>query len=151
MDLRVVDLVSENRGAVALESPGGINRGREDTIPDLRKGGELILVKAVEGRASGLENKQVLETGLNGDLVSVTVVGNVGGLDVLTITNKGVRVELTVDQHTGPLVLDNFNMGNMDVLVLLENMLSDLLTEDLDVINVGAALGNNVNSVLAGV
>lgn len=144
-------MVSQDRGAGALESPGGIDRGGEDTIPNLRKNGVLVFVEAMESRASGLENKQVLQSRLNCDLVSITVVGDVGSLDILTVTDKGVGVELTIDQHTGPLVLDDLDMSNVDVLVLLEHMLSNLLSEDLNVINVGAALGYDVHSVLAGV
>jgi hypothetical protein len=151
VDLRIVNLVSQDRGAGALESPGGIDRGGEDTIPNLRKSGVLVLVEAMESRASGLENKQVLQSRLNCDLVSITVVDDVGSLDILTITDKGVGVEFTIDQHTRPLVLDDLDMSNVDVLVLLEHMLSNLLSEDLNVINVGAALGYDVHSVLAGV
>jgi hypothetical protein len=151
VNFREVNLVSEDRGLVALESPGGINGGGEDTVPDFREGGVLIPVEAVEGRASGLEDKQVLESRLDGDLVAITVVNNVGGLDILTITDKGVRVEFTVNQHTRPLVLDDLDVGNVNVLVLLEDVLSDLLGKEFNVINVGTALGHDVNSVLAGI
>jgi hypothetical protein len=151
VDLGVVDLISQYRGAVARESPGGINGGREDTVPNFRKSGVFITIEAVESGTSGLEDEQVLETRLNGNLVTVTVLGNMSGLDVLAIADKGVGVKFAINHHTRPLVLDNLNVGNVDVLVLLENMLSDLLTKDFNVVNVGTTLGNDVASVFASV
>lgn len=151
VDLGEVDLISQDRGAVARESPGGINGGREDTVPDFRKSGVLITVEAVESGTGGLENEQVLESRLNSDLVTVTVLCDMGGGDILTITDERVRVKLTVNNHTRPLVLDDLNVGNVDVLVLLENMLSDLLSKDFNVVNVGTTLGQDVASVLASV
>jgi hypothetical protein len=146
----VVD-VAENGTRVGGEGPLGINSGGEDTIPGIFEGSIFVSVETVESGTSGLEDKEFLKTRGDGDLVTGTEVVDRGGLDILTIANEGVGVRLTVNNKTGPLVLDDVNKGTRDVGILLQNVLSDLLTENFNVINIFTTLGQNVTGVLAGI
>lgn len=105
----------------------------------------------MEGRAGRLEDEEVRQTRRNGDVVRSTVVDNAGGRDILTVTNEGVGVGLTLDGHTGPLVLDDVDMDTRNVGILLQDVLGNLLGKHLNRVDIGAALGDDVDSVLAGV
>jgi len=48
-------------------------------------------------------------------------------------------------------VLDDVNESTRDVSILLQDMFSDFLTKDFNVVNVLATLGHDVDSVLTGV
>jgi hypothetical protein len=150
MDGRVVD-ATEDGTILGGEGPLGINGSGEDTIPGILEGGVFVSVETVESGTSGLEDKEFLKTRGDGDLVTGTEVVDRGGLDILTIANEGVGVRLTVNNKTGPLVLDDVNKGTRDVGILLQNVLSDLLTENFNVINIFTTLGQNVTGVLAGI
>lgn len=146
----VVD-VAEDSSGVGGEGPGAVNSSGEDTIPDFRKDGEVILVETVESRASGLQDQKLSKTGLDVDLVTLAVVINLGGGNILTITDEGVGVGLALDVQTSPLVLDDINVSAGDPVVLVEHVGGDLLGKDFNVVDVLAALGKNVDGVLAGV
>jgi hypothetical protein len=150
MDGRVVD-ATEDGTVLGGEGPLGINGSGEDTIRGSLEGGVFVFVETVESGTGGLENKELLETGGDVDLVTGTVVVDRGGLDIFTITDEGVIVGLTVNDKTSPLVLDDVNESTRDVSVLLQDVSGDFLTENFNVIDVFTALGNDVDSVLAGI
>jgi hypothetical protein len=78
-------------------------------------------------------------------------VRDFGGLDFFTVTNKGMRMFFSIDSHARPLVLDNINVCNMNMLVLAQNMFGDLLGKHFNVIDIGAALSHDVNGIFAGI
>lgn len=143
--------VSEDLRVLGGELPLGINGGGEDTIPDGDQGGVFILVETVESGTGGLEDEELVKTGGDGDFVTGTSVLNAGGLDIFTITDERVRVRLTVNNETSPLVLDDINESTANVRILLQDVFSDFLGKDFDVVNVSAALGDDVDSVLTGI
>ena len=143
--------VAENSSGVGSESPGAVNSSGENTIPNFRKDGEIILVETVESRTSGLQDKELSKTRLDVDLVTLAVVINLGGGNILTITDERVGVGLALDIQTGPLVLDDINMSTGDPVVLVEHVGSDLLSKDFNVVDILAALGKNVDGVLASI
>lgn len=150
VDSREVDGTELDR-TVGGKGPLAVNSSGEDTIPDFRKGGVFILVETVEGRASCLQDQELLKTGGDEHLVTSTLAINASNLDILAVADERVRVGLAINQEASPLVLDDINMDLGDVLVLLQHVLSDLHTKHFNVINVLAALGKNVDSVLASV
>lgn len=105
----------------------------------------------MELRTGSLENKKLIKTRSDVDSVTFTVVLNTGGLDIFTITDERVRMRLTVNNDTRPLVLDDVNESTRDVGILLQDVFSDFLGKDFNVIDVGAAFGDDVDSVLTGV
>lgn len=143
--------VSESLRVLGGEIPLGINGSREDTIPDGDQGGVFILVETVESGTGGLEDEELVETGGNGDLVTGTSVLNASGLDIFTITDERVRMRLTVNNETSPLVLDDINESTANVSILLQDVFSDFLGKDFDVVNILTALGNDVDGVLTSI
>jgi hypothetical protein len=143
--------ITQDVGIVGNKSPFRFNRGGEDTVPGIGQGGVLITVETMESRASGLEHKEVLEAGLDGDLVTSTFLDHRASLDFRTITDKGVGMGFAVHVQTRPLVLDDVNVGVGDVGVLLQDVFSDFLSKEFNVVDVLGTLGDHVDSVLAGI
>lgn len=150
MDGLVVNIAESGR-RLGDKSPLTVNSSREDTIPNRDQSGVFISVETVESRTSSLEDEELVKTRGNADFVTSTIMVNTGGLDILTITDERVVVGLTINNETSPLVLDDINKSTRKVSILLQDMFSDLLTKDFNVINILATLGNDVDSVLAGI
>jgi len=150
MDGLVVNIAESGR-RLGDESPLTVNSSGEDTIPNRDQSGVFISVETVESRTSSLEDEELVKTRGNVDFVTSTIMVNTGGLDILTITDERVVVGLTINNEASPLVLDDINESTRDMSVLLQDMFSDFLTEDFNVINVLATLGDDVDSVLAGI
>lgn len=78
----------------------------------------------MEARAGALEDEQPLNTGADGD--AGAALG--GDLDVAcfgAVTEEGMRVREAVDDHAGPAVSGDFNVGDVYVGVLLDEVRGD--------------------------
>lgn len=105
----------------------------------------------MELRTSSFEHKELVKAGSNVNSVAFTVVVNAGSLDFITITEERVGMGLTVNDDTRPLMLDDINEGTGEVVVLLQNVFSNFLTKDFNVIDIFTTLSDNVDSVLTSV
>lgn len=78
----------------------------------------------MEARAGALENQQPLDTGADGN--AGAALG--GDLDVAffgAVAEEGVRVGEAVDDHAGPAVSGDFDVGDVYVGILLDEMRGD--------------------------
>lgn len=133
-------------GGKGLPVPGGINVGRQDTVPSLAEGGVLVPDEAVEGRAGGLKDGETLDGGLE---LNASLAGDasfhVAGLVAVAV--EAVGVGLAVDVDASPSVNDHLDVGGVDVGVLVEEVLAEVGGVKLRGVD-GVLLGLDVNGVL---
>ena len=105
----------------------------------------------MESGTSSLENEELIKTRGNANLVTSTIMVDTSGLNIFTITNERMSVRLTINNKTSPLVLDNINKSTRNMGILLQDMFSDLLTKDFNVIDVLTTLSDDITGVLTGI
>jgi hypothetical protein len=130
--------------------PGRVDVGGEDSVVGLWKGGVLALVVRVEHGAGGLEDGQVLDTGLDLEWRAVVTLGHGDETLFLAVSHEGVRVRLALDVESGPTMLDDVNVGGVDMWVAGDEVVGDGSTETLNWPHL-SLLGQNVDGVLDGV
>ncbi|CRK29992.1 hypothetical protein BN1708_005120 [Verticillium longisporum] len=125
--------------------PGGVDVGGEDAVPGLGQGGVRVADEAVEGRAGGLEDGELLDAARQGDAVA----GDAGldGARLLAVAQEGVRVRLAVDVEARPAVDGDANVGDRDVGVRVEEVGAEDGGVELGRVD-GVLLGLDVNGVL---
>jgi hypothetical protein len=107
-----------------LPLPPGLNLRAENTIPRLRQLSKFIAVEAMERTPRTLQHEQLFDLGSNGNTFTLAC----DGLDhpgFLAVAEEGVRVRLSVDVHARPAVLDDFNVGGVDVRVCVYEVVAD--------------------------
>lgn len=132
-----------------LPLPAGVDVGRQDAVPGLGQGGELVADEAVEGRAGALEHGQPLDAAGDGD----AVLARDARLDVarlLAVAQEAVRVRLAADGHARPAVGDDLDVGGVDVAVRVDEVGAEDGGEELWGVD-GVQLGGDEDCVLDGV
>lgn len=114
-----------------VESPCAVNVCGQDSVVGWGQGGVVTLVVADKTRAGGLENGEVLQGRGEGE-IAVSLVGQVGDLDVLAVLLERVVVQSAVDLVLGPLVLDDVDVDARDVRVLVHKVFSQVGGKTLD-------------------
>lgn len=132
-----------------LPCPAAVHVSAEDAVPDLGQGGELVAHEAVEGGAGALEHGQTDDAGLDGN-ASLAVNDGLDIAGLLAVTEEGVRVGLAVDDHTGPPVDDELDVGGVDVRVGIQEVLAQRCGEEFWRVD-RVLLGLDVDGVLHGV
>ncbi|KAL2277369.1 hypothetical protein FJTKL_00072 [Diaporthe vaccinii] len=129
-----------------LPRPGAVDVGRQDAVPGLGEGGVLVAHEAVELGPGALEHREPHDAAPERD---AAVPGH-GGLDVaglLAVAVEGVRVGLAVDDHAGPAVHDDLDVGGGDVRVGVQEVLTQDRGEELGRVD-GVFLCLDVDGVL---
>lgn len=146
---KLLDLaISRDLGAGPL--PAGVDIGGQDSVVGLWEGGIFALMVGVEHRASGLENGEVLQT--RGDLKWRTVISLGDGHKTLflAVSHEGVRMRLALNIETGPTVLNDINVGSVDMRITGDEMVGNSGTKALNWPDLGL-LSQDVDGVLDGV
>ena len=129
-----------------LPLPCGVHVCREDTVPCLRERCVLVTDKAMESRSGTLQNSQANERALDLDtFLSAHSDLDISGL--LAILGKAVRVRLAINLKTRPANSLDTDVGNVNVLVLLNEVAAEDRGVQLRRVD-GVLLGGNVDGVL---
>lgn len=108
-----LDMIESIEG---LPRPSAVDFGAQDTVVHVWERGVLVADKVMEGRAGALEDEKTGDGGTDGD--ALTIPSN--GFDIpclCAVTEKGVRMRLSVDGHPSPAMCDDLDVSGVDVLV----------------------------------
>jgi hypothetical protein len=144
-----VNAFSLGRILEQLPFPTGLDVSAQNTVPRLRKLGVFVTVETVEGRSSALEHQQLLNLGTNRDALALSC-DRLDNAKLLTVTVERVWVWLAIDVDAGPSVLDDLDVGGMDMWVCRNEVVTDNGSELLRRIN-WMLLGKNIGGLLLGV
>ena len=127
---KLVDVL-DGADLLAVEVPGAVDVGGQDSVGGWGQGGVVALVVAHEAGAGGLQDGEVLEGGRELE-VAAAVVREAGGLHVLAVLLERVVVQLAVHLVLRPLVLDDVHVDARHVGVLADKVLREMGGEPLD-------------------
>lgn len=141
-----LDMVESIKG---LPCPSTVDFGAQDTVVHIRERRVLVADKVMEGRPSAFEDEKTGDRRTDGD--ALTFPSN--GFDITrlcAITEKGVRMRLSVDCHPSPTMCNDLDVSGVDVFVCCDEVSGHDGSEEFRRRD-GMLLRQDVNGVLHGV
>jgi hypothetical protein len=122
------NLVYRSKG---LPVPSAFHFSAENAIPNLWQLGILIAVEAVKCRACAFQNEKLIDARLDGDAFAFSC----DELDfscLVAIAVERVCMWLSVNCHTGPSLLDDLDVGGVDMRVGLDEVVANDRGKEFD-------------------
>lgn len=129
--------------------PPRVDRGRKDAVVHIGEGGEVVADKVVELGTGGFEDEEVGDAGSDLDALVLDHIGLHDSL-LVAVAEEGVWVRFAVDGHAGPTVLDDGDVGGVDVFVGFDEVCTQDGGEEFRGVD-GILFGHDVGSILHGV